>query len=430
MRTGLPARTGVRSVRALLCAGICTAALVLAGCSGPSGGAGDGGREGTEAKNGDSAPASGAGGGADGARRSVPRGKGSRIPDDFNGDGHRDLVLNDLVKSPDDPYGDDAGIGIVYGTAGPRALDPAVRQTLSAHEQGARVDGALPAAFDAEAACDLDQDGYGDLIITTDPPYDGIGVPPVPLQILFGGPTGLGSGGNGKAVVLKIPAKARAGNEWPDHPVCGDFDGDGAVDLAVTASAGQISYLRGPFSRSGAPRGAAAPIPDGGAALAAPEPKADVDGDGYDDLVHSPRAHVPGKADKGTLLRGGPDGPARAGGPYRFRAVRLPAPPELPSRSRTETPRTGKVTTVLLRSADFDGDKRPDVVTRTHRGETEDLIALYGTRTGGSSAGDADTGGKGADGGGTGGGDAGADGAKSAVSDRPLITFSTSIFLG
>ncbi|WP_443077754.1 hypothetical protein [Streptomyces sp. NBC_01450] len=50
------------------------------------------------------------------AQLPVPRGKGSRSADDFNGDGLRDLVLNDLVKSPDDAHGDDAGIGIVYGT--------------------------------------------------------------------------------------------------------------------------------------------------------------------------------------------------------------------------------------------------------------------------------------------------------------------------
>ncbi|MEK8143952.1 hypothetical protein NKH18_24555 [Streptomyces sp. M10(2022)] len=30
----------------------------------------------------------------------VPRGKGSTTPDDFNGDGHRDLVIDDLVKAP------------------------------------------------------------------------------------------------------------------------------------------------------------------------------------------------------------------------------------------------------------------------------------------------------------------------------------------
>ncbi|MFE2493883.1 FG-GAP repeat domain-containing protein [Streptomyces scopuliridis] len=397
-------------VRTAVCAAVC-AALLLTGCTDSSGpGAGDGqdrGKGTTAGKNGDTAPLSGRSGAP---RRPVPRGKGSRVPDDFNGDGHRDLVLNDLVKAPGDTYGDDAGIGIVYGTDAPRGVDPAVRQILSPRKHGARVDGALPAAFDSEAACDLDGDGYGDLIVATDPPYDGIGAPPVPLQILFGGPDGLGASGtggdgngrdrkggrdgkggdgnDGKAVVLRIPAKARAGNEWPDHPVCGDFDGDGTTDLAVTASAGQVSYLRGPFSRTGAPRAASAPIPGGGPVLEAPTPKADVNGDGYDDLVHSPRARAPGRAAKGELLLGGPEGPVRAGGAYRFKAVRFPTAPRLPSGS-------GRAVTELLSTADFTGDGRQDLVTRTHRGERTDLIALYASRAG-----------------------------------RPVITFSTSIFLG
>ncbi|MCL7381242.1 VCBS repeat-containing protein [Streptomyces sp. 35G-GA-8] len=388
---------------AAVCAAVCTA-LLLTGCtafSGPDGGGGQDRGKGTAAdKNGDTAPLSGRSGAP---RRPVPRGKGSRVPDDFNGDGHPDLVLNDLVKAPGDTYGDDAGIGIVYGTATARGVDPAVRQILSPREHGARVDGVLPSAFDAEAACDLDGDGFGDLIVTTDPPYDGIGAPPVPLQILFGGPDGLGGGGDGKtdktdkagrggdrgrAVVLRIPAKARAGDEWPDHPVCGDFDGDGEMDLAVTASAGQVSYLRGPFSRTGAPRAASAPIPGGGPVLEAPTPKADVNGDGYDDLVHLTRARAPGHAAKGELLLGGPEGPGRAGGAYRFKGARFPTPPRLPSGS-------GRAVTELVASADFTGDGRQDLVTRTHRGERTDLIALYPSGA-----------------------------------DRPVITFSTSIFLG
>ncbi|MFF3750373.1 VCBS repeat-containing protein [Streptomyces sp. NPDC002018] len=416
--------------RAAVCVCVCTAAL-LAGCTaGPDPAAGGGSGGTAKAKNGDTAPLSGKAGAV---RHPVPRGRGSRLPDDLNGDGQRDLVLNDLVRAPDDPYGDDPGIGIVYGTAGAGGgLDPAVRQTLGPRTHGARVDGVLPAAFDAEAVCDLDQDGYGDLIIGTDPPYDGNGMPPVPLQILFGGPTGP----SGRAVVLRIPGKARFGNEWPDHPVCGDFDGDGKVDLAVTASAGQVSFLRGPFTRAGAPRGASAPVPGGGPVLEAPAPAADANDDGYDDLVHSDRARTPGRAGRGELLLGGPEGPGRPGGPYGFKTVTLPPAPTLPgagpgSGSGTEqdagtdqdagaepgagtgSPGRGKVITELLLAADFTGDGRPDLVTRTHRGETTDLIALYASSPDGGGAGGA-------------GGATGAGG----VTNRPVITFSTSIFLG
>ncbi|MFI2453336.1 VCBS repeat-containing protein [Streptomyces sp. NPDC019539] len=324
----------------------------------------------------------------------VPRGDGSRVPEDFNGDGHRDLVLDDLVKAPGAGRDDDAGIGIVYGTgdgpAGASAaqgpVSPAVRQLLTPRANGAAAGGTLPSAFDAAAACDLDKDGFGDLVVATDPPYDGTGRPPVPLQLLFGGPSGL----SGRAVVLRIPEQARYGNDWPDHPVCGDFDGDGAQDLAVTASEGRMSFLRGPFRRTGAPRAAGAAVPGAGPVLAAPAPRPDADGDGYDDLVHSTAPLAPGAGAKGTLLRGGPDGPGRPGGRYTYEAVPLPPAPPLPAGETSPV-------TELLRRADFDGDGRADIVTRTHRGGSADVIAIHpgaGNR------------------------------------DRPLITFSTSVFLG
>ena len=229
----------------------------------------------------------------------VPRGDGSRVPDDFNGDGHRDLVLDDLVKAQ--AHADDPGIGIVYG--GPNGLVPGARQLIDPERQAATVDGRLPALFDAEASCDLDGDGFTDLLVSTDPPYDGQGQPPVPLQVLFGSPKGLA----GKAVTLVVPARARVGDDWPDQPVCGDFDGDGSADLVLHASGGRLSFLRGPFSRKGAPKAAAlsadAPgnVPTG--------PAADVDHDGYDDLL------VRGTEGTGTcaVVLGGPDGPARTG---------------------------------------------------------------------------------------------------------------------
>ncbi|MFE0105756.1 FG-GAP repeat domain-containing protein [Streptomyces sp. NPDC059009] len=266
----------------------CAALLTLATACGGSGS--DGGSGGDRHK-----PVSLAGKGA--ALRPVPQGKGSRVDDDFNGDGARDLVLDDLAH-PDG--GDDAGIGVLYG--GPDGLTPGARQLLTAHANGARTKGQLPAAFESEASCDLNKDGFTDLVVSTDPPYDGQGQPPVPLQILFGSPRGLA----GKAVKLQVPAQARFGNDWADQPACGDFDGDGASDLVVHASGARLSFLRGPFTRKGAPRAAGKPLLSPGNDIL-PLPATDVDRDGYDDIVVRKAG--------GTLsvVRGGPKGPNRTG---------------------------------------------------------------------------------------------------------------------
>ncbi|MFC8740819.1 FG-GAP repeat domain-containing protein [Streptomyces sp. NPDC057176] len=380
----------------------------------------------------------------------VPRGGGSEVPDDFNGDGHRDLVLDDLVTS--ESHADDAGIGVVYGS--PRGLVPGARQLLGPEKYAAPVDGQLPAVFEAEASCDLDGDGFTDLVVTTDPPYDGQGRPPVPLQLLFGSPSGLA----GRAVPLTVPDRARYGNDWPERPVCGDFDGDGAEDLVVHASAGRLSYLRGPFTREGAPRKAGAPLPSPGEAPTGPA--ADVNRDGYDDLVVRTSAG-PGKA---AVVLGGPDGPARTGvtlptgvdvalgafgkGKALDAAVGTPDTTalryDLPTASRggVDTPgslldaadfdgdglselvssgsavrvypgrATGPTTrgavtvrpasagtTRVLTAADFDGDGLADLVLRTHRGDTEDTVEVHrGT-------------------------------AKDVVTAKPAVAFSTSQFL-
>ncbi len=367
------------------------------------------------------------------ARLPVPRGTGSKAADDFNGDGHRDLVLDDLVKAH--RHADDAGIGIVYGSA--RGLVPGARQLLTPAGYAARTGGRLPAVLDAEASCDLDRDGFTDLVVSTDPPYDGRGRPPVPLQILFGSPAGLT-----RAVHLAVPARARAGTDWPDQPVCGDFDGDGAQDLVLHASGGRLTCLRGPFGRKGTPHAAAAPVPSTGEVPTGPA--ADIDRDGYDDLV----VRTTGGSGTSTIVLGGPDGPTRTGaalpeglavalgrlgrGTALDAAVGTTAETslryDLPGSARATLAVPGRRlatadldgdglseliaeggelkvfhgregglsaadtvtvqppapgTTTLLTAADFDGDGRADLVLRTHRGETEDTVTvLPGTRKG------------------------------------------------
>ncbi|WP_037773016.1 FG-GAP repeat domain-containing protein [Streptomyces sclerotialus] len=280
---------GSRAARAAG-AGLCCA-LLAAGCGLLPAGGGDTRTTGRHAASGP-------------PPRPVPHGKGSGTATDFNGDGHPDLVLDSLLN-PDDSHDDDPGIGIVYGSD--LGLDPAVRQLLTPARHAAPTGGVEPAVFDAEAACDLDGDGFTDLVVSTDPPYDGQGRPPVPVQILFGSPGGL----TARAVKLRIPDRARFGNEWPDQPVCGDFDGDGAQDLAVTASGPRASFLRGPFTRKGAPKGAGAPLDVPGTVLAGLPSPVDVDRDGADDLLV--RSGAVGRGAPGRLALGGTRGPDTAG---------------------------------------------------------------------------------------------------------------------
>ena len=385
------------------------------------------------------------------AKLPIPRGKGSRTPDDFNGDGHRDLVLNDLVK--DQAHADDPGIGVVYGSA--RGLTPGARQLLSPKKRAAATKGQLPAVFDAEESCDLDGDGFTDLVVSTDPPYDGQGQPPVPLQLLFGSPAGLAT----RAVHLVVPPAARFGNDWADQPVCGDFDGDGEKDLVLHASGGRLTYLRGPFTRKGAPKKAGAPLPSPGEVPTGPA--ADVNRDGYDDLV----VRTARGTGKSAVVLGGPDGPAETGvvlpagidvalgrfGKGKSLDAAVGAMGEtslrydLPNPTRATLASPGSVldaadfdgdglselvssgsrlrvfkgrttglstagmvtvqppahgTTRLLRAADFDGDGRADLAVRTYRSETKDTVAVYPGVKG--------------------------DGL---VAARPVVTFSTSAFL-
>ncbi|WP_128376246.1 FG-GAP repeat domain-containing protein [Streptomyces cavernae] len=189
--------------------------------------------------------------------RAPARGKGSKDPDDINGDGYRDLVVPvTMGATPDNPGGIEQQLGVVYGSA--KGPDPATRTVHSRGDLGLPdpMDGAaqshgLPAG--SVTTADLDGDGYPDFATTT-----ATGQELQDAQVIArrntlyvawgspGGPTGE------TATAVRLPqSAAKLGVE---SVVRGDFDGDGHHDLAaLAANQSSTVVLYGPFTRAGAP---------------------------------------------------------------------------------------------------------------------------------------------------------------------------------
>lgn len=180
-------------------------------------------------------------------------GKGSKDPDDINGDGYRDLMLS--VPGPAPSIGRvDQRIGVLFGSA--RGLDLTTRAVYGRSDLG------LPERTDPDYGqgdhlgvdyvhtADLDGDGFPDFV-TTERAATGRSV----TYVAWGSAHGP-SGRPATPLVLPPGAVVTAG----DPLVRGDFDGDGHHDLAIgggsaagpDTSAGHVRILFGPFSRAGA----------------------------------------------------------------------------------------------------------------------------------------------------------------------------------
>ncbi|MER6136170.1 FG-GAP and VCBS repeat-containing protein [Streptomyces sp. NPDC001815] len=232
------------------------------------------------------------------------------LADDFNGDGHRDLVLTG------GSHGDDGRVTVVYGTAG----GPGTR-TQILHQDSPGIPGAVESGDawgSAAATADLDQDGYGDLIVAS--PGEKVGEVDKRggLTVVWGGSSGLGSG-----TVFHSPyTNSGTYGDWFGQALAtGDFDGDGDQDIASASQsdAGAV-VLNGPFTRGGEHSGHVA-LGDAYGYLSVEQLAAgDVDGTGAtdlyligDDLGDDDSSHV-----FGFLHRGGASFTQRAG------SVRVP----------------------------------------------------------------------------------------------------------
>ncbi|MGW6056007.1 FG-GAP repeat domain-containing protein [Streptomyces sp. NPDC055189] len=204
-------RTLVPGARALVVLGA-SLALLAAGC----------GEQASDGKDSRGSKGGGTPVSTPSASRPVPSdGKGSKDPDDINGDGHRDL----LVPLPSRSENGDGQTAVVFGSA--KGLDP------STHAVYDYLPGSVTTA-------DLDGDGYPDFVSSVDGSMEQ-GQPTVD----WGGPGGPEPGAE--------PARLQVPEAGVSGPVRGDFDGDGHHDIAALRQDGSVTLLYGPFTRSGAP---------------------------------------------------------------------------------------------------------------------------------------------------------------------------------
>ncbi|MCX4667469.1 VCBS repeat-containing protein [Streptomyces sp. NBC_01381] len=269
------------------------------------------------------------------ATADVPRGKGSELPSDVNGDGHGDLVLPVTYEKK-------SRLTVVYGSRD--GLDPAARTAVTGPGSRFSPSGTVRTG-------DLDGDGFADLVglfseAATDPATPGPSDPAAPgtpqptigQYIVWGGPEGPDPAADPTPLATAAEPDSITGQP-------GDFDGDGHTDLALTRD-DRLEVRYGPFTRGG---GAARTSTDWRvpSRLAGSDcchddiaelTAGDVNGDAATDLVVQPSGD--GEQTAAVLLLGGAAG--GRGGRFPAAEHRLPL---------------GSATAL----GDFDGDGRGDI---------------------------------------------------------------------
>jgi hypothetical protein len=204
------------------------------------------------------------------------------VSGDFNRDGHADLA----VSTP----GRDI-VAVISGTAAGLAGGKVRRITPS----GFRLDPGEGRFGSRMLAADMNRDRFDDLVVgapDSDRGQGGSGI----IQILFGGPRGLGT--RVDSVVRPTPSLDAFGTALRT----GDLNRDGKADLVEGAPdedtrTGHLSYCLGARRGPGKCNTLTGPVSSGTSGLAV----ADVDGDRYDDIVQGDAIIEPAAADRGIL---------------------------------------------------------------------------------------------------------------------------------
>ncbi|WP_421108634.1 FG-GAP repeat domain-containing protein [Streptomyces sp. NEAU-S77] len=254
--TPAPPRTPTRPLgrAALTTFGVWAGVLaLLTGCG--AGGSGDGPRDarGSHASAASAGAASGGGaarGAGSTATTPVPRGKGSKLPDDVNGDRYPDLQL----PVPPRKRGLPSRIAFVHGSH--NGLHPAARTVLRRADLGLPADDVAVAGATEVATADLDGDGYADVTTTGGERLGAAEAKRTHATVRTAPYIAWGSAGGPPHArsAARVQLTGPTDSVDPQRPTVGDFNGDGHHDLAVVrANRRSFLVLYGPFSRAGRP---------------------------------------------------------------------------------------------------------------------------------------------------------------------------------
>lgn len=238
--SGRAARTGRGALAT--CAVWAGVLALLTGCGAGASADGPRDRGAASSKAASGASASGA------ATAPVPRGKGSRLPDDVNGDGYPDLQL----PVPPRKRGLPSRIAFVHGSDD--GLHPATRTVLRRADLGLPADDVAVAGATEVATADLDGDGYADVTTTGGERLSAAEAKRTRATVRTAPYIAWGSAGGPPHArsAARVQLTGPTDSVDPQRPAVGDFNGDGHHDLAVVrADRRSFLVLYGPFSRAG-----------------------------------------------------------------------------------------------------------------------------------------------------------------------------------
>ncbi|MFE2531261.1 FG-GAP and VCBS repeat-containing protein [Streptomyces sp. NPDC059371] len=239
------------------------------------------------------------------------------LHDDFNGDGYSDVAFpaprGDLSRSK--ARRKPGYVAVVYGSS--HGLRISSKQLFDQDKPGVPGVGEPGDYYGISVTtADLDQDGYADLIVGSrenshDEAYGSGGVEDgKPRQYYWQGSLSVVWGGrHGLSGSVTLPSRAASHDGVGSLIVAGDFNGDGAPDVATQARGGDLRVLSGPFGPDGTPAGGVHDVKGPREAGMRDLATGDVNGDGITDLVSVGETET-GSTRRGDLVywKGSPDG--------------------------------------------------------------------------------------------------------------------------